>query len=136
MSCIVYIQWVTTLATCLISFIMYKNNELQMFNAIQKLSCKANCKTPFFLIMFVVIHGLSCLLGFSIISYCDLRKGWGEVRSFGNHFSWVLIEGAVIGKFIWEYEVVGREKRMRKKKRSSKHKTTRGETRMTLGKNG
>jgi hypothetical protein len=28
-------------------------NELQMFGATQKLSCEANCKTPFFLIMYM-----------------------------------------------------------------------------------
>jgi hypothetical protein len=38
----------TTHATYLLALIAYKYNELQMFFATQKLSCKANCKTPFF----------------------------------------------------------------------------------------
>ncbi len=40
-----------THATCPLSLIMYKYNELQVSSVIQKLSCKANCKTPLFLIM-------------------------------------------------------------------------------------
>jgi hypothetical protein len=35
-------------ATCPLAFTTYKYNELQMFSATQKLSCKANCKTPLF----------------------------------------------------------------------------------------
>lgn len=35
---------------CLLALTMYKYYELQVSNAIQKLSCKAICKTPLFLI--------------------------------------------------------------------------------------
>jgi len=41
-------------ATCLLALTTYKYNELQVFSTTQKLSCKANYKTPFF-------------------SYCSLR---------------------------------------------------------------
>jgi len=43
-----YIQWV---ATCLLTLIVYKYNELQMVIVTQKLSCKASHKRPFFFIM-------------------------------------------------------------------------------------
>jgi len=33
---------------CLLALITYKYSKLQGSNAIQKLNCKANCKTPFF----------------------------------------------------------------------------------------
>jgi hypothetical protein len=33
----------------------YRYSELQVVNAIQKLSCKTNCRTPFFFIMNVVV---------------------------------------------------------------------------------
>ncbi len=42
-----------THATCLLAFTTYKYNELQTSSATQKLSCKANCKTPFFLIVLI-----------------------------------------------------------------------------------
>jgi hypothetical protein len=42
-----------THAICPLAFTAYKYSELQMFFATQKLSCKANCKTPFFLIMLI-----------------------------------------------------------------------------------
>jgi amino acid permease len=51
-----YIGWIATLVTfviCLITLIAYKYDELQVFNVSEKMSCKANCKTPFFLIMYV-----------------------------------------------------------------------------------
>ncbi len=38
----------TTHGTCPLALMMYKHIELQMSSAIQKLSCKANCNTPFF----------------------------------------------------------------------------------------
>ncbi len=38
----------TTHATYPLTFITYKHNELQVSSTTQKLSCKANCKTPFF----------------------------------------------------------------------------------------
>jgi hypothetical protein len=50
MSCTIYTASYNfaTLATCLLTFIVYKYSELQMSFAIQKLSCKANCKNkPF-----------------------------------------------------------------------------------------
>ncbi len=37
-----------THATCLLALMVYKYNELQVFGATKKLSCKVNCKTPFF----------------------------------------------------------------------------------------
>jgi hypothetical protein len=53
MGCIVYTVNCnsTTHATYLLTFTTYKYNELQMFGATQKSSCKASCKTPFFFIM-------------------------------------------------------------------------------------
>jgi hypothetical protein len=36
-----------THATCLLALTTYKDSELQVFGAIQKLSCKANYKTSF-----------------------------------------------------------------------------------------
>jgi hypothetical protein len=44
-----YIQWVATQATCLLTFIAYKYSDLQVSSTTQKLNCKANCKTPNFL---------------------------------------------------------------------------------------
>jgi len=38
-------------ATCLLTLMMYKYNELQMSFITQKLGCKASCKTPFFFIV-------------------------------------------------------------------------------------
>jgi hypothetical protein len=43
---------VTTHATCPLALMAYKYNELEVSDVTQKLSYKANCKTPFFLIMF------------------------------------------------------------------------------------
>ncbi len=40
-----------THAICPLAFMMYEYNELEVSFAIQKLSYKANCKTPFFLIV-------------------------------------------------------------------------------------
>ncbi len=37
-----------THATCLLTFTVYKYNELQVSFVTQKLSCKTICKTPFF----------------------------------------------------------------------------------------
>jgi hypothetical protein len=53
MSCTVYMvncNFVTH-ATCPLKLTMYKYSELQVSVATQKLSCKANYKTPLFLIM-------------------------------------------------------------------------------------
>jgi len=51
MSCTIYMvnYNYTTHVTCPLALIAYKYNELQMSYATQKLSYKANCKTPFFL---------------------------------------------------------------------------------------
>jgi hypothetical protein len=38
-------------ATCLLTFTMYKYDELQVIIATQKLNCKASCGKPFFLIV-------------------------------------------------------------------------------------
>jgi hypothetical protein len=53
MSCIVYIVSCnfTTHSTCLLTLMAYKYSELQVSFVIKKLHCKANYKTPFFLIM-------------------------------------------------------------------------------------
>ncbi len=44
-----------THAICLLEFTTYKYSELQVFIATHKLSCKANYKTPFFLIVLEVM---------------------------------------------------------------------------------
>jgi hypothetical protein len=49
MSCIIYT--ITTHATCLLTPTTYKYNELQVSFTTQKLSWKANCKTPIFFIV-------------------------------------------------------------------------------------
>jgi hypothetical protein len=53
MSCIIYIvnYNFTIHVTCLLTLTTYKYNELQVSSTTQKLSCKANCKTLFFLVM-------------------------------------------------------------------------------------
>jgi hypothetical protein len=43
-------------ATCPLALIAYKYNELQVFGATQKLNCKANCKTPLFIIVSEGFH--------------------------------------------------------------------------------
>jgi hypothetical protein len=53
MNCTIYIvncNYVTH-ATCPLTLMVEKYSELQMSGATQKLSWKANCKTPFFLIV-------------------------------------------------------------------------------------
>ncbi len=49
-------------ATCLLALMTYKYNELQMSFATQKMSCKANCKTPIFLIVNGVINKMHFLV--------------------------------------------------------------------------
>jgi hypothetical protein len=39
-----------THAICLLALMTYEYSELQVSFATQKLSCKASCKTPFFLV--------------------------------------------------------------------------------------
>jgi len=50
MSCTIYMVSYNFVihAICLLTLTMYKYNELQVSFVIQKLSCKASCKTPFF----------------------------------------------------------------------------------------
>jgi len=50
MSCIVYMVSCNSVihAICPLTFTVYKYNELEVSSAIQKLSCKASCKKPFF----------------------------------------------------------------------------------------
>jgi hypothetical protein len=43
-----------THVTCLLELTVYKYSELKVFVATQKLSYKANCKTPFFFIVHVL----------------------------------------------------------------------------------
>jgi hypothetical protein len=50
-----------THATYPLELTLYKYIELQMFFATQKLSCKANCKTPFFLMVNLVLCFVSNL---------------------------------------------------------------------------
>jgi len=47
---------------------MYKYNELQVSNATQKLSCKANCKTPF------LFHSAKCFTRFVLRRYNEKFK--------------------------------------------------------------
>ncbi len=54
-----YIWRVATFVTCPITFSTYKYSELQVFDTTQKLSCKANCKTPF---LIIVLIGEGCHL--------------------------------------------------------------------------
>jgi hypothetical protein len=53
MSCAIYVVSCNfaTHATCSLVLIAYKYNESQVSFAIQKLSCKASCKTHFFFIL-------------------------------------------------------------------------------------
>jgi hypothetical protein len=53
MSCIIYMvnYSFVTHAIYSLALMMFKYNELQMSSALEKVSCKANCKIPFFLIM-------------------------------------------------------------------------------------
>jgi hypothetical protein len=43
----------TTHATYPLEFMVYKYSELQMSIVIENLNCKASCKTPLFLIVFI-----------------------------------------------------------------------------------
>jgi len=72
MSCIIYMVICnpTTHATCSLAFTTYKYNELQVSFAIQKLSCKANCKTPFFFI----VNNYFLMSIFSLIIIYSFRK--------------------------------------------------------------
>jgi hypothetical protein len=49
---------IATHATCPLALMAYKYNELQLSFTIQKLSCKVSCKTPFFLIVYVIIESI------------------------------------------------------------------------------
>jgi hypothetical protein len=64
MNCIVYMVNYNYVihAISLLAFMAYKYNELQMFSITQKLSYKASCKTPFFLIMnfFLICFTIAC----------------------------------------------------------------------------
>jgi hypothetical protein len=53
MNCTIYMENYnfTIHAICLLSFMVYKYSDLQVSSAIQKLSYKVSCKTPFFLIV-------------------------------------------------------------------------------------
>jgi hypothetical protein len=48
-------------AICLLKLMMYKYSELQVSGVIQKLSCKASCKTPFFFIVLVCVSSTNDL---------------------------------------------------------------------------
>jgi hypothetical protein len=64
-------RWVTilgTFATCRIALTTYKYSELQVSNATQKLSCKANCKTPFFF----VVNGAYFLFKIALVFLFEL----------------------------------------------------------------
>jgi len=58
MSCTIYtVSYNSTIhAICPLTFTMYKYNELQVSFIIQKISCKADYKTPFFLTMNVLVE--------------------------------------------------------------------------------
>jgi hypothetical protein len=72
MNCTVYMVSCNfaTNATCLLTFTVYKYNELKVSFATQKLSCKTNCKTPFFLIVFWICY--------MVMFYCVLCMTLGE----------------------------------------------------------
>jgi hypothetical protein len=58
-----------THAICLLTFMKYKYNELQVSCATQKLNCKASCKTTFFFIVVVqsiIIKKNKTTLGFGL----------------------------------------------------------------------
>jgi hypothetical protein len=43
-------------ATCPLALMAYKYNDFQVYGAIQKLSCKASCKTPLFLMVIIKVE--------------------------------------------------------------------------------
>jgi hypothetical protein len=64
MNCTIYMMnYNSTIhATCLLALTMYKYSELQMSSTTQKLSCKASCKTPIFLVVNGVIDKMHLLV--------------------------------------------------------------------------
>ncbi len=58
MSCTIYIVSCNFVihATCSLALTLYKYNELQVSGAIQKLSCKASCKTLLFIIVIALTN--------------------------------------------------------------------------------
>ncbi len=60
MCCTIYMMNCNSIVhvTCPLTLVAYKYNELQMSSTTQKLSCKASCKTPLFLIIYVVIESI------------------------------------------------------------------------------
>ncbi len=79
-----------THATCSLALMTYKYSELQMSFTTQKLSCKASCKTPFFLILiweddiksllhFSIAKGRKMLAQLKIQLSKNVAKGWPMV---------------------------------------------------------
>jgi len=65
----------TTLATCPLTFMAYKYNDLQMTGAIQKLSYKASCKTPIFFMLIIRVEYSAIV--FRMLSWkLDLGNIW------------------------------------------------------------
>jgi hypothetical protein len=60
-----------THAACPLKLMAYKYNELQMPFATQKLSYKANCKTPLFLIVLIHILSYFKALVLSAMGFCQ-----------------------------------------------------------------
>ncbi len=95
-------------ATCSLTLMTYKFNELQMFFTIQKLSCKASCKTPFIFIViweddirslldFFTAKGRKMLAQLRIQLSKNVAKGWSMVipSSFKMKCAEVWLEAKV-----------------------------------------
>jgi hypothetical protein len=70
-----------THASCSLVLRTYKYSELQMFDAIQKLSCKANCNIPFF--HSGITHGLT--LNICKYFYINLQTLYNQHSYAPNH---------------------------------------------------
>jgi hypothetical protein len=84
--CIVYMVNCNfgTHATCLLAFRTYKYNKLQVFNTIQKSSCKASCKILFFSKqIFILIIGV--IVKSTLIKLDTLT--WVSINYFGHKIS-------------------------------------------------
>jgi hypothetical protein len=82
MSCIIYMMSCnsTIHATCLLALTTYKYSELQVFSTIQKLSCKASCKTPFF-----IVFGCFECCNFDVMSHESLLFIYKVPYFYLNH---------------------------------------------------
>jgi hypothetical protein len=69
----------TIRTTCSLTLTMYKYYELQVVIVIQKLSCKAGCKRPRFLIVFVMPFSLFLFI-------CEKNNNLQMIRDLGERF--------------------------------------------------